>query len=383
MRRLFLSLVLCTCAPLVARAFFFRPSVADPAITNFNDFQFGYAPVAPARNTLVIFLPGTGGKPAGYNEFLEAARDAGFHSLGLCYPNGTGIGEACENDPASNCFFDIRMEIIDGTDRVTNIAVDRVNSIENRLYKSLAYLAVDRPSENWGQFIDGTNANWPRIIMAGHSQGGGHAAVMAKTHYLRRALVFANADWWTISNKPAAWLSAPSVTPQAGYFHFSHRLDPLATSSVVLAAWSVAGLTNIVPSVIADNLADPFDCSHLLFTDLDPPTNGFDGVEDYHNMPVLDATTPMTTNGEPVYLDIWKHMLAGASERVEHLITLNAGGPAMIYMTCTGLLYNVEASSNGTDYVTQGSPFQGTGASVTTDIANATLNLHRVSTITE
>ncbi len=66
------------------------PSETDPAIKAFNFPHLVYLnPTAKKRNKLVIFLPGTNGKPGGTDAFCQTAADLGYDVLALAYPTDT------------------------------------------------------------------------------------------------------------------------------------------------------------------------------------------------------------------------------------------------------------------------------------------------------
>jgi hypothetical protein len=65
-----------------------RPSETDPAITNFDGYQWAYINTnLPSRGQLLVFLPGTFAEPNIYREFLKTAANLGMHSIGLTYVN--------------------------------------------------------------------------------------------------------------------------------------------------------------------------------------------------------------------------------------------------------------------------------------------------------
>lgn len=108
------------------------------------------------------------------------------------------------------------LEIIDGTDRSTKTSVNRANSIENRLNKLIEYLHVTYPTNGWGQYLaSGTNVVWTNIIIAGHSQGGVHATMLAKTRLVYRCLMFASMDWRIPQETPSppGWANPASHQP--------------------------------------------------------------------------------------------------------------------------------------------------------------------------
>lgn len=69
--------------------------------------------------------------------------------------------------------------------------IDSEDAIEGRLTSLLIYLRNTRPAhEQWEVFLDptGTQPNYSRIILSGHSQGSGHACYIAKYRPLYRAI---------------------------------------------------------------------------------------------------------------------------------------------------------------------------------------------------
>ncbi|MFN8219725.1 MAG: hypothetical protein U0S12_06285 [Fimbriimonadales bacterium] len=186
-----------------------KPSLTDAAITTFDSDHTVYIdPSVAKKNELVLYLPGTNGKTANTSGFCGTAARLGFHVVSLMYPDSIPATIA-RNNPDPNAFLNFRLEIIEGGDRSKYLEVDRANSIENRLVKLLAYLAKERPTEGWGQFLQGANPNWEKIVVSGGSQAwaclpdrdspprGGRRA-------LRRSRDFSRA-----LNQPAAWYTKP------------------------------------------------------------------------------------------------------------------------------------------------------------------------------
>src|SRR2546427_7367644 len=48
------------------------------------------------------------------------------------------------------------------------------------------YLAQQYPDEEWGRFLAHDKPKWSQIAVTGHSQGGGHAAMIAKIRLVAR-----------------------------------------------------------------------------------------------------------------------------------------------------------------------------------------------------
>ena len=85
------------------------PNEADPSIGRFlwkSVVVFDRAVRAPAP--LLLFLPGTGGNPAGSRSFLNLAVDAGYRVISLGYNNEPAAMQACLRDPDPACSANFR-----------------------------------------------------------------------------------------------------------------------------------------------------------------------------------------------------------------------------------------------------------------------------------
>ena len=148
-----------------------KPSDTDKTITQFDDPHLVYFNrSATPRNELLIFLPGTNGKPGGTGLFCQTAADLGYHVLALAYPTSVAA-TAVRNEQDPKAFENFRLEIIEGRDLSTFVSVDRTNSIENRLLKALQHLAKTEPTRGWSQFLTAKGEiEWPKVAVSGHSQ---------------------------------------------------------------------------------------------------------------------------------------------------------------------------------------------------------------------
>ncbi|NJN64844.1 MAG: hypothetical protein HC882_08155 [Acidobacteria bacterium] len=210
-------------APLASRAeTLVFPADTDPAIDQWLDPHVAMLNGGVERRDLLfVFMPGSFGKPERTRLVIENAADQGYYALGLRYPNSWTVNTLCGATGSLACFEQVRLEIIDGVDRTPLVSISRANSIENRLAKALAWLASAQPGEGWERFLDAGQPRWERIVVAGHSQGGGHAPVIAKYREVARVnMLSAPNDF--IGAALANWLDDPHVTPASRYFGFSH-----------------------------------------------------------------------------------------------------------------------------------------------------------------
>jgi hypothetical protein len=345
----------------------FRPSATDPAITAFDNFHFAYFdPAARARGRLLVFLPGTGGSPFFYRLFLQTAARLGFHALGLMYVNPTPVNELCGAADDCDCAEAVRLEIIEGTDRSPKVAVDRANSIENRLLKALLYLDAEAPEENWGQYLGaGTNILWPRIVIAGHSQGGGHAGLLAKTRVVSRCLMFAGLDWCDAAARPADWAYTPGLTPVQRYRGFGHLRDPLIQAVPLRAMWRALGLPAQGAEVLVEEASPPFGYSHQWMTDLEPPAPG--SLQAYHGVMVVDPHTPLAADGSPRLRPAWEALLTAPDQPVAVAIQSTPdGGLRLSFPAGDGLLHQLQSSDNLAGWQDEGTAWVGQGGATNT-----------------
>jgi hypothetical protein len=149
------------------------PSTTGAGISNATGQHFIITPDSTRAQRLVVFLPGTGGRPDFYKTFLRHAGERGHHAIGLAYPNAEAVNELCASAPTPTCQEDVRVEVITGEPRSNLLTVNVANSIDNRLRALLAWLDRSFPGEGWSDFLANGETRWDRVIVLGHSQGGG------------------------------------------------------------------------------------------------------------------------------------------------------------------------------------------------------------------
>ncbi|MFT3934324.1 MAG: hypothetical protein QM726_11950 [Chitinophagaceae bacterium] len=175
---------------------------------------------------LLLMIVGTGAGADHNVPFFNYAATLGYHVVSLDYKNNV-ITTVCSNSEDSSCFNRFRQEIVFGEPVSPLVEVDSVNSIYNRFQKLLLYLSKTYAKQGWGQFIKNGLIQWPKITVAGHSQGAGHAAYFGKKFPLDRVLMLAGPqDYLAKYSTPAPWLSGKSTTPVSKYYAFLHVKDP-------------------------------------------------------------------------------------------------------------------------------------------------------------
>ncbi|MGH9621076.1 MAG: BPSS1187 family protein [Bryobacteraceae bacterium] len=203
------------------------PHRTDPAIVTVHGPHIAvYDPHAVSRHRLFLFLVGTHGKATGSLTIDGAFAKWGYHAIGLDYPdNVVAVSCAHSLDPAT--FGRYRKAIVTGAPVSAKIKVNRANSILNRFQKLLAYLVKHDPKGGWSEFVANGKPVWRRIVVAGHSQGSGHAAYIGKLFRVDRVLMFSGPqDYMDDLHKPAPWQSRKSATPPSRFFAFLNLKDP-------------------------------------------------------------------------------------------------------------------------------------------------------------
>jgi hypothetical protein len=258
---------------------------------NPNNYGSHYVsvPTSTTPTVLVVFMGGTGSTPSEYTTIVDEATNAtggyptNYASIGLAYINGNltqTIGQACTDASSTStdkkavlndCFTQMRGESAFGSGIVypglsgppydASIYTANNNypstslgdSIVNRLVFLIDYMACtdSKHAAFWKTFlIDNTTSpyvtphtadcsktnysrhvvpNWPQIVLAGHSQGGGTAAFMGMTlpGGVRRVAMFSapqdnldgNVDLGSYDpGQVAQWILGPTQTPLNNFY---------------------------------------------------------------------------------------------------------------------------------------------------------------------
>lgn len=168
----------------------------------------------PSNGLLLVTLGGTHSRPGDLEALHQVGLELGYQALALDYPNQV-ISTACRQSPETDAFERFRREIVTGEESSQLVNVSRADSIEARLTLALEELA--RVDTRWQAF---RGPRWEKLVVAGHSQGSGHAAFLGKLHPLRGVLMLAGPQ-----DHGASWLGRPGATRPQHYLGFLHRDD--------------------------------------------------------------------------------------------------------------------------------------------------------------
>lgn len=279
------------------------PVLTDPNIDNWLDDNYvAFNQSMAHKNKLFLFLSGSFGKPGQQKLFFREVANLGYLVINLSYPNSWTIANLCQNSENPSCHEKARLAIIYGQENSRELTILTANSIQNRLAKLLLFLAEYNPENGWLNYLDDDMPRWESIIVAGHSQGGGHAAMIAKDNLVARVIMLAApADYSKINENMASWLYSHHVTPSNRYYGFVHVQDPAYLR--IAKAWELLGLSDYGDMVNIDEVEIPYGNSHQLLTARLPATEGR-----FHGSIFNDAHTPKLNNGNPQFKKVWQYL---------------------------------------------------------------------------
>lgn len=185
-----------------------RPSDTDSEIKDFafpsgSGAGYGYHVIGFPKDLssikgVWIHFGGSYGKPHNPNNggeiasllWLNELMNQGYLVLQLAYANQKAVNlDYCKaGTPGSQidrCSYKVRQEILKGEDLTDLLDVNPANSYFHRLDAAIDYLkqqGIPLP-----QALSSGAVDWSKIVVSGHSQGAGHAAMMAKYTRVRAA----------------------------------------------------------------------------------------------------------------------------------------------------------------------------------------------------
>jgi hypothetical protein len=307
------------------------PQATDPEIDTFTavgeEHYIWANPAQQSDSMLWVFLPSTAATPREFQLIAKEAARIGYHVISLMYPNRDAVVDICNPLPdleqRESCYENIRLQTLDGIERSHFTNVNPANSIDNRLTKLLMYLAANFPEEGWKHFLNNGAPRWSRIAVAGHSQGGGNAAMIGKLHRVARVVMLSSPVDGCVApplrqcvrgnpDQAARWV-AIGATPADRYYGLGHRRD--FGIKPLIANWNALGLDVFGAPVAPETSAPPYGCTHMLVTELNP--NPVPNVSDSvraHRSTARDAYTPLSADGTPALRDAWRYISANPED---------------------------------------------------------------------
>jgi hypothetical protein len=214
-----------------------KVSETDPAIARFNEPNYVvFDEQSGPDSQLVVFMPGTDGKPSNAALLLRRVASQGYRVIGLEYNNEPAVVQVCPQSPLPSCSRDFRQRRIFGGDLKSVVENTQFESIINRLESLLHYLQERDAARHWDGYLLNEEPNWSRIVISGLSQGAGMAAYIAKHRSVARVVLFSSPwDYQRSSQRLAPWLIEPSETPPDRWFAEYHRREK--TAALIVSAY--------------------------------------------------------------------------------------------------------------------------------------------------
>lgn len=244
-----------------------------------------------SRHLLFLFFVGTGVNADNSLNIDSVFAKWGYHAISLDYENNV-LAASFTHSPDNSTFGHYREAIVTGAPVSEKIQVSPANSILNRLQKLLIYLAKNDPTGSWGEFVHKGQPDWSRIIVAGHSQGSGHAAYIGKLFRVNRVLMFSGPqDYMDDFDRPAPWQARKSATPPSRFFAFLNLKDPFNVHHQIANCMALMEMSQPDTLIVKPGQVIEGD-HHILINDF--PTK-------YHGSTLL-----------PQYENVWKYMATAA-----------------------------------------------------------------------
>lgn len=257
-----------------------KPSHTDPSIRHFDENHYVvFDPASSEHGELVVFMPGTHGKPADAARLLHVIAGQGYRVLGLEYNDDPAVVQICPLNPSPLCSGEFRRERIFGNAATSFVDNSTAESIVNRLTKLLEYLDQRDPGSHWSSYLRGGTPDWTRIVVSGLSQGAGMAAYIAKRERVARVVLFSS-PWdyyYAPLQTPAPWLAETSATPPERWFAEYHKREN--TAELIARSYRVLRIPSentlifdlsIVPALRRGHSGNPFHGSTIRVPDYEP-----------------------------------------------------------------------------------------------------------------
>jgi dienelactone hydrolase len=270
-----------------------RPSATDPAIKRFDlPHYIVFTAHVKADAPLLVFMPGTGGRPANTTDFADVAARQGYRVIGLEYTDTPAVGQVCPRNPDPRCAAAMREKRIFGDDATDVIDDPPEESVVNRLTTLLALLDREHPGDGWAQYLANGQPVWTRIAVSGLSQGAGMAAYIAKKTTVARVVLFSSPwDFYGRFRELAPWIAGGSgATPVDRWFAAYQEKEP--TADLIVRAYRALRIP----------------AGQIRKFTLEPAM-ARGGRTPYHPSGVANAATPRLPDGTPAYIDDWRFLL--------------------------------------------------------------------------
>lgn len=272
------------------------------------DLQHACRPAeAKSKGRLVVWLMGNS------PELFHFLADEGFHVLRVHYANGW-FNRFGKEPPSKDPYMlgKIRLEAATGQDFSDLVAIDKPDSMQERVARFLAWLKVKDPQGGWGEFLRTNDQGdqetaWDRVTISGASHGATTSARFALHQRVDRVVMFCGPR-----DQYESWQGLESATPKERFFGFSHVLDTGWTGDHYCRSWELLGLQAFGPIVNVQQHSAPFANTRRLITDADV---GGDEKR-AHSCVTPGKAAIRGSDGQYQHLDVWRYLFSHPTEVV-------------------------------------------------------------------
>lgn len=243
-----------------------QPSQTDANYSTSDKSHFVVRNTKNHLNKLMLFIGGSFSSPDNYTFISEHAASIGFDLISISYPNNIPAASLASSDDQF-AFDNYRDEICFGNQVSNAVSVDDLNSINTRTLKLIQYLYNTFPEQNWNKYLTASNnLDWGKIVIAGHSQGAGHACYIGKKRLADRIVMFSGPnDYSTYFDRPANWLSEDGITELSKQYALLHINDQIISYGFqVLNLKELGILTSSEEPLLVDDLSPPYNDKNVL-----------------------------------------------------------------------------------------------------------------------
>lgn len=267
-----------------------------------------------SRGQCVIWL-------MGYNPLLaERLNQYGLHSIQLAYAREWFSQLNSEPKDDKQHLGNIRCEVLTGLDTSKFVQIPLADSMQERAFQFIKYLAKNQPSARWDYFIksDGSGLNWEKIIIAGSSHGATSSARFGIQQKVARVVMFCGPR-----DQFEDWQALPSATPANRFFGYSHILDGGWTGNHYPRSWLLLGLNQFGPIIDADTTPPPFGHSRRLTTQGDVKNDPAKA----HGYVQPNKNSPKDSQGNYLQDEVWKYLFTSDVNEVGKAVAPEANTP--------------------------------------------------------
>lgn len=308
-------------SPTVTRAAetMIDPHATDPAIAHAYGQARHYVWTASGTPTcrLVLFLGGSKSRPGFYERFSDLASTLGNNVVDLRYPNRFVASSCPAPQPATaaalgaqdRCFAAVRGGTLFGTGsrygdppkpdvgwpKTADVGIP--DSVIGRLVSLLQHQGWTRyltPGDGHSPYGLGPHAypDWSKIIVAGHSQGAGHALFIAKRFKVPRAVLLSGPDD-SPGGRPATWAAAVGRTPNDRIYALRSQQEGIFCAGCDID-WQAAGIHHRAVTTFT-----PHSCLGAICGDVNR-----------HDSTAVDSAVALDSDRTPLLTPTWTSMLA-------------------------------------------------------------------------